>query len=674
MNTVAEPIVRRSACPMDCPDACSLDVTVENGRVVEITGNRVNPITDGYICRKIRHFPEHMYGPERLLSPGIRRGAKGAGDFEPVSWDHALGLIAEKYSTIVRQFGGEAILPFYYGGSNGLLTQDSTDARFFRRLGASQLTRTVCAAATTRAQRGLYGPMSGVAFPDYLHARLIVLWGVNPTASGIHLVPYIRQAQKSGAKLVVIDPRRTPLAAGADLHLPVRPGTDLPVALAVIRWFFEAGKAATDFLGAHASGVDELRKRAEPWTIARAAEEAGLQPEDLEQFIRWYTDANPAVIRCGWGPERNRNGGSAIASILAVPAVAGKFGVRGGGFTMSNSPVWDFKPAAAAQTAPTATRVVNMNHLGQALVELRDPPIQSLFVYNCNPLATMPAQNKVREGLRREDLFTVVFEQVMTDTARYADVILPATTFLEHMELSRGYGAYVLHRSPAVAEPAGESRPNYTVFAELCRRMGLTKIGDVEDPRGLADLAVGSAASPADLFAALERDPTTPPPVGANPIQFVDIFPRTDDGKIHLCPPELDQEAPDGMYTYQADPGATQPYPLALISPCLGQTVSSSLAQLWKGPAEVELHRSDASNRGIADGDLVRVFNGLGEVRCHARISPNVRSGVVVLAKGLWERHTQNGNTSNALSPDTLTDIGAGACFNDARVEVESAQ
>jgi anaerobic selenocysteine-containing dehydrogenase len=610
-----------------------------------------------------------VYGPDRLLTPARRRGPKGEGRFEPIGWDEALGLVAEKLLKVRADRGGEAILPFSYGGSNGYLSQDTTDARLFRRLGASRLARTVCAAPTTAAARGLYGKMPGVGYADYAQARLIVVWGANPSASGIHLVPFIQQAQKQGARLVVVDPRRTALARRADLHLAVRPGTDLPLALALIRWLFEQGRADLRFLAEHATGVDELRRRAEPWTLEHAAEVAGLEPASVERFARLYADSSPAIVRCGWGLERNRNGGSAAAAVLALPAIAGKFGVRGGGYTLSNSGAFPIDTDAAIGEAEPETRTINMNQLGQALASA-EPPIGLLFVYNCNPLATLPRQELVRQGLRREDLFTVVFEQVMTDTARYADLLLPATTFLERAELASGYGAYALQQGLAVIAPVGESRSNHDVFAELCRRTGLARPDEPETAEELTDAILGASPRGADLRAAMARDRVALPPAGPQPVQFVDVFPLTADGKVNLVPTDLDREAPGGLYGYWPDP-STERHPLTLISPATDKRISSTLGQLHRGQVPVELHPEDARARGIGDGDRVRIKNDLGEVVCRARVHEEVRPGVVVLPKGLWAHNSENGSTSNALSPDTLTDIAGGACFNDARVEIE---
>lgn len=655
-----------SACPLDCPDACSLDVQVEEGRVVKVDGSRVNPFTQGYICAKVRRYPDLLYGEGRLLHPAVRRGGKGEGRFERISWDAALDLAAERMLAARERFGGASILPFSYGGSNGLLTQDTTDARLFHRLGASRLARTVCAAPSGRASRGLYGRMVGVALPDYVHARLIVVWGVNPSTTGIHLVPVLLEAQRRGAKLVVIDPRRTQLAKKADLHLAPHPGADLPVALSVIRWFFETGRADLAFLAEHATGAEELRARALPWTFERAAAASGVPAEDLERFAHLYAESSPAVLRTGWGFERNRNGGSAVAAALALPAVAGKFGVRGGGFTMNNSGSWGIDHDAATCEPEPETRRLNMNRLGEHLVELQDPPVAVLFVYNCNPVAILPNQEKVVRGLRREDLFTIVFEQVWTDTARLADLVLPATAFFEHDEMSYGYGSMILNRASAVAEPAGEARPNYEVFADLCRRLGLARPGE---PETAAELSRALLQRAPRLLRDAERDGCAFPDAGWTPVQFVDVFPMTPDRKIHLVPEDLDREAPAGLYAFQDDP-ATEAFPLALISPATNRTISSTLGGLYKDLAALEIHPADAEARGIETGDEVRIWNDLGEVRVPARVSADLRPGVVFLPKGLWSQNTLSGTTSNAVSPDTLTDLGGGACFNDARVQV----
>ena len=677
--TVSEPTpaqapqttLHRTACTLDCPDSCSLEVEVRDGRVDKVRAappEAAHPLTSGFICSKVGRISRHLYGEDRLLHPAVRAGAKGDADFERVSWDEALDLIAARMTEAKAAFGGEAVLPLSYGGSNGLLTQDAADAILFRRFGASGLARNVCAAPSTAAARGLYGKMAGVALEDYEHAELAVVWGANPSSTGIHLVPILRAMQARGGRLVVVDPRRTPLAKKADLHLQPKPGTDLCLALALHRELFRQGGADLDFLARHATGAGELKRRAEPWTFARAAEATGVPEADIARCFAWYAAASPAVIRCGWGVERNRNGGSAVAAILALPAVAGKFGVRGGGYTMSNSGA--FRDVGRREPHP-GTRIVNMNHVGRALTDpeaIPGPPVKLLFVYNANPLATLPNQELVRRGLERENLFTVVFDQVLTDTARYADLVLPATTFLEHDDLAMGYGAMVLHPTKPVAPPAGEARSNNRVFGDLAERLGLLRD---EDPRSDAEWT--EAVLGGERARRLDREGLVEPRTGSRPIQFVDAFPHTADGKVHLCPPSLDAEASAGLYAFHEPPGSGR-YPLALISPSVPATISSTFGQLRREPAALEMHPRDAEARGLdARGKpRVRVFNDYGEVRCRLRLNRDLKPGVALLPKGLWARSTESGTTASALAPDTLTDIGAGACFNDARVEVES--
>lgn len=656
-----------SACPLDCPDLCSLRVEVDGGRVVKVDGDDRGPLTDGFVCGKVRNIAEHLYGEHRVLTPLVRVGAKGEGRFRAASWDEALTMVADRLRAIRDAHGGEAILPFHYGGSNGWLTEGGLATRFFRRLGASRCDRTLCAAPSTAAVRGLYGTVPGVALEDYPAASLIVVWGCNPSASGIHLVPVLERAVAAGATLIVVDPRRTPLARLATLHLAVRPGADLPVALALHRELFARGAADLAFLADHARNVDALRARAEPWTLDRAAEVAGVSAAELARFVDLYAAASPAVIRCGWGVERNRNGGSAVAAILALPAVAGKFGVRGGGYTMSNGDAaWGISAEAGIAEPEPATRAINMAQLGAALADTA-APVRALFVYNCNPTQTVPDQAAVLRGLARDDLFTVVHEQVMTDSCRWADVVLPATTFLEHREVRRGYGAMRLYDSPAVATPPGEAWSNHQLFGALLTRLALDRPGDPRTEDEVVD-AIFADDRDGHLRAQLAaRQVATP--LLPTPRLFVDVMPGTADGKVDLCPAALDAAAPHGLYHYQPDP-ATAAFPLALISPAIAQQISSTFGQLRRAPATVELAAADAEARGIRDGDTVRIWNDLGEVVCGARIARHLRAGVAVLPKGTWRFHTANGAAATALVAQGLTDLGGGPCYNDARVEI----
>jgi anaerobic selenocysteine-containing dehydrogenase len=566
---------------------------------------------------------------------------------------------------IRERWSAEAILPFSYGGSNGLLSQDTTDAQLFRRLGASRLARTVCAAPTGAANLALYGKMPSVTYEDYPHAKLIVMWGANPSASGIHLIPYLRDAQRRGARLVVVDPRTTPLARQADLHLPVRPGTDVVVALALHRHLFETGRVDQRFLEAHTRGSERVRDRAAPWTFERAAEVSGVDAGRLEQFAELYAVSSPALIRCGWGLERNRNGGNGALAVLALPAVGGKFGMRGGGYAMSNSASWGIERPWLGDEPQT--RLINMNHLGRALQELDSPPIKMLFVYNCNPAVTVPDQRRILEGLAREDLFTVVFDQVMTDTAVFADVLLPATTFLEGYDFARAYGPLSLQLGRPVIEPVGECRSNADVFGELCQRLDL--LGSDEPATELEMLLHVIETLPGTVGDQIRNDERPEPACGFRPVQFVDVFPRTSDRKVNLFPQELEAQAPGGLYAYLPDP-ATEQYPLALISPASDRTISSTLGELPRPETTLLMHPSDAAARGLEEGDVVRIYNALGEVQCPVSIGAWIRPGIISLPKGLWRKSTRNQLTGTALVPDSLTDFAGGACFNDARVEV----
>lgn len=662
--------VVETACPLDCPDSCSLDVTVQKDRITTIDGSSRNPVTGGFICAKVRRFSERVYGADRLLYPAVRTGPKGAGRFERVSWDDAMALVAERLAAARDTWGGESILPYSYGGSNGLLTQDTSDATLFRRLRATRLARTVCAAPTGVANTALYGKMASVAYEDFPAARLILVWGANPSASGIHLVPYIREAQRQGARLVVVDPRTTALARQADVHLAVRPGTDLPVALAMHRFLFEEGFADSAFIQAHTRGAERLRAKARPWTVERAAHEAGIDAALLAQVAEWYATTSPALVRCGWGQERNRNGGNSSLAIMALPAVGGKFSVRGGGYAMSNSDSWGIERTWIGAQEPQ-TRLLNMNHLGRALTEWDEPPIKVLVVFNSNAAVTSPDQRRILRGLERDDLFTVVYDQVMTDTAHYADVVLPATTFLEGYDIARGYGPISLQLARPVIEPLGEARPNAEVFGELIRRLDLAEPADPEGD--LEEMLDVLSKLPGTIGEDLRAHGEAVPPHGGRPVQFVDVTPLTADGVVDLFPEHLDREAPSGLYEYQPDPGTPQ-FPLALISPSSERTISSSLSELSRPEVRLLMHPADAEARSLDDGDAVRLFNLLGEVECRVEVGAWIRPGTVSLPKGLWRRHTANGFTANALVPDALTDLGGGACFNDARVQVEARE
>ena len=657
-----------TTCTMDCPDACSLEVSVKDDIVEEIRGRDDYPTSGGFICSKVSQFSRRVYHDSRLLYPMKRKGAKGEEDFVRISWKEAIDEITDRFRRIAAEWGAEAILPYHYGGSNGALSDGFSDSLYFARLGASRLAKTICAAPTSEVAQGMYGKMPGVAFEDYREAKCIIIWGANPRASNIHLVPFLREAKRRGAFIAMVDPRKNLSSQLVDLHLPVYPGSDLPVALAMIRYWQEQGRLDRHFLESHGVGLDALLEKAAPWSTEQAAAEARIDPDAIRRLADVYAAASPAVMRCGWGIERNQNGGQAVAAVLAMPALLGKFGLRGGGYTLSNRGALQVESNRIWDESGWQTRIINMTELGKVLTGDLSPPIKGLFVYNSNPAATVPDQNAVLAGLAREDLFTVVFDQVMTDTARYADILLPATTFLEHEDIRAGYGAYVVGGIRAAIAPRGESRSNHDVFSALGRAMGyedeaLSWDGLEALKRVAATMRLnGEQADPTLLEAGKQQRYNFP---GDAPVQFESVFPQTSDGKIHLTPSSLGQRAYDYRPVQEAD------YPLALLSPAISRMTNSTAGE-WSYPTlEVTINPEDAAARRIDTGHVVRVHNRLGEVHCHARVSDSTRVGVVSIPKGAWMKSSENGRTATALCPPTVDNVGAGACFNDARVEVE---
>jgi len=534
-----------TSCVLDCPDTCSLEVAVKDGVIETIGPGSGNPITGKFICSKVRRFGERVYHEDRVLHPMRRVGAKGEGTFERVSWDEAIGEIAARFREIREGHGGEAILPFNYGGSNGFMTDELFDSLFFARLGESRLAKTVCAAPTTAVAAGMYGKMAGVAFEDYVEAELILVWGANPKVSNIHLVPYLKEAKRRGATIAVVDPVRQLSGDLVDLHLPVYPGADLPLALGMIDRWVNNDQLDRAFLERHAEGLEPLLSAASSWPLDEAAAAARVEPADVAELADRLAEASPALIRCGWGLERNRNGGRAVAAILAMPALLGKFSRRGGGYTLSNSGAGGLDASRIWDIASWDTRVINMAQLSQVLNDPPEPPIRGLFVYNCNPAATVPDQNGVMRGLSREDLFTVVSEQVMTDTARYADILLPATTFLEHHDLKRSYGNYVVGATKPVIEPRGEARTNFAVFQALGRRMGFDDEAfhwSEDEARARVIDAIRLNGKPVCSEALNDGKVQRYEFDGPTPIQFENVFPATNDGKIHLTPDCLGKE------------------------------------------------------------------------------------------------------------------------------------
>ena len=670
-------VERPSVCPLDCPDTCSLTVTVEEDRIVEIRGSHANPYTGGVLCAKVpQAYPEFVHGAGRLRTPLRRVGARGEGRFERITWGEALDAIHARFSAIIAAHGPEAILPLNYAGPHGMLAGGSMDLRFFHKLGASLLDRRpLCGGIRTEAWVGTFGPVPGIRPEQVADARLIVVWGNNVTWSNLHLVPWINRARKAGARLVVVDPRRTVIARRADLHLALRPGTDVVLAWAVAAELERRGGIDRAFVGRHVEGVDEFMALARRWSVSDAARVCGVSQEDVRAFAEWYHTLSPAAISVGNGLERNQNGGSGIRAIFALPALAGKFGVSGGGLVNGASFAFPKTPGRLARPdlVPEGTRTLNIIDVGRHLLDASlVPPIKAVFIYNHNPVVVHPDATRLQRGLAREDLFVVGADVVMTDSMTYADVVLPAASHFEHADLYPAYGQHWLQRAEPAIRPQGEALPNTEIFRRLAARFGLTdpifRASDAElmddaldpdDPR-LGGVRPSRLSTERALAMSV---------AGEDAILFKNVFPKTPSGKVELASAYLERK-------YHARLPGWRPvesrYALALISPASDQRITSTFGGLHvaDGAPPLEMHPDDALARGLREGMRVRVFNELGEIHLPLKISDAVPRGVVATLKGAWLATSDNGQTVSALCPAHHADISEGACFNDARVEV----
>jgi anaerobic selenocysteine-containing dehydrogenase len=642
-----------TACPLDCPDTCSLTVTVDEGRLVAVDAAPGNPITDGFICQKVKHHPERVYSPERIMTPLLRTGPKGSGQFREVSWDEALDHVASKLTATIEAHGPQAVVPYLYNSSTGSAQRALTD-RLFRRLGASRVDHTICALTNAIARVCTYGDLISADPRDVVHARHVVIWGANPTIANVHFPPLVTQAMKAGARLTVIDPRATGIAKRADRHLAIRPGTDVVLGYALARELDHNGGLAADFLHDHVDGVDEYLAAADEWSVARAAQVCGIAEADIRELATDLATIRPTFWRVGWGLERNRNGGSGCASVFALPVLAGHFGEPGAGVMYSTSESIPHELDARDPETPKALRSarhVNMNTFGRLLTEPGDElPVHFLYVEGNNLAATNPAQATVHEGLARDDLFTVVHDQVLTDTARFADVVLPATTHFEVRDVAGSYGSYWFQEMPAVIDRVGESRTNNEVAAALAIRLGLPATTYDASEAATVDAGVtdgGGAIGPRETRAA------------GTTVQFRDVFPA---GKLHLA-----GLVDIGVPRYEALEDA---YPLTLLTPATHKTINSMFGEFQTTDTTVHVHPADAGERGLVTGDAVTVHNDRASIATTVTVDPDLRPGVVSMPKGLWCKDFEGGFTPNALCPDTLSDLGGGACFNDARVDV----
>jgi anaerobic selenocysteine-containing dehydrogenase len=668
---------RPSVCPLDCPDTCSLSVTVADEQVISVRGSKVNPITHGAICAKVaRYYPDFVHGPNRLRFPLQRSGPKGAGTFRRISWDAALDEIHERVSAVIARHGPQAVMPLNYAGPQGMLASDSMSARFFHKLGATQLHRSaLCGGIRTEAYTGTFGEVPGTPLQQASLAKLIIVWGNNATACNLHLMRQVNMAKRNGAKLVVIDPRRIKAAEQAQLFLAVRPGTDVVLAFALACELERTGGLDRAFIDAHVQGFEAYMAVAREYPAERAAEVCGLAVEDIRLLAQWYREAAPAVIAWGNGLERNQNGGAGIRAIAALPALAGKFGVPGGGLIAAAGNAYPTTSDALTRPdlAPAGTRLLNILDVSSALLDAKlAPPIDAIFIYNHNPLIVHPDQNRMKQALARSDLFTVGIDIAMTDSMQYADIVLPACSHFEYADLYAAYGQQYLQRAAPVIEPVAEALPNTEIFRRLAARFGFTGPEFTASDAELIDAAVDStdprmqglrgSELPLDRALSMEYQ-------GAEPVLFRNVWPATPSGKIELQSALLAER-------YGAPLPGFRPlgssFPLTLITPASDQRITSTFGGLAVNDATpvLEMHPTDAAGRNLADGTLVRMWNELGEVYLPLCVTTAVRPGVVCSEKGAWLRTSRNGQTVSALAPTHKADLAGGACFNDARVEV----
>lgn len=697
-----------SVCSHDCPDSCGVLVTIdEAGKATRIQGDPSHPVTRGFLCAKVAKYLDRVYSPDRLLYPMKRRAGVAKGPlphgreseaFERITWDEALDLTAARLQAISEQYGPESILPYSYAGTIGVLGYGSMDRRFFHRLGASQLDRTICATAGGDALISVYGRKLGTDTEDFSRARLIIAWGANVHGNNIHLWPFIEEARHNGARLVVIDPYQTKTARLADWHIAIRPGTDAALALAMMHIILRDGLHDADYVARHTHGFDQLRERAAEYPPKQAAEWTGIPAADIERLAREYATTTPAVIRLNYGIQRCENGGTAARAVMMLPALTGAWRHRGGGLQLSTSGAfpWD-KQVIERPDLMTASplrrpaRVVNMASLGHALTELDNPRVHAMFVYNSNPAAIAPDQTQVLRGLARPDLFTVVHEQFFTDTADYADVVLPATTFLEQKDVQGAYGHYYVQISNQAIEPLGEARSNVWLFSNLARRMGFTEPCFTDNPDDLIAQALwrgksqpawmnGMTAESLDAAGGHIRLKFEDEAAGRDFLPFAEGGFGTPSGKAEFYSESLAAQGLDPLPAFvpnaESRHGDVGEYPLEFLPRKADNYTNSTFANLPSHQkleegrmGTLEIHAADAAPRGIADGDLVEVFNARGQIELTARVVAAIPKGVVA-SRLSWNKLSRGGSNVNQLTSQRLTDIGGGPTFYSTLVEV----
>ncbi|MBR8007212.1 molybdopterin-containing oxidoreductase family protein [Burkholderia vietnamiensis] len=683
--------IARAVCPHDCPDTCAMRVTVENGKAIKVTGDPEHPPTQGVLCTKVSRYADRVHHPDRLTVPLKRIGAKGEGRFAPITWNEAFDEIGRRLGDIAAR-SPESILPYSYAGTMGLVQGEGIAQRFFHKIGASRLERTICAAAGAAGLRYTYGGNIGMHLEHFEESELILIWGANPIASSLHFWTRAQEAKRRGARLVAIDPYRSLTAEKCHQHIALKPGTDGAFALGMMNVLITENLLDHDYIARHTVGFEALKARALSYPPERVAQICGIDASELIELARRYGATRKASIRLNYGMQRVRGGGNAVRAIASLPALTGAWRDRAGGLLLSSS---EFAPIDhAALLRPDLIpgwphklpRIINMNAIGDALLHPGDdafgPKVEAVIVYNSNPVAVAPDSSKVAAGFAREDLFTVVLEHFQTDTIDFADIVLPATTQLEHLDIHKSYGhTYVMANLPAIP-PVGEARPNTEIFRGIARSMGLD-----EPALYHSDEEVAQAALRWD-DPTLDSDWNTLKHAGWVKLKLADApfanggF-RTPSGKCEFHSARLEQmgldPVPDYLPPYEsaeASPELAARYPLAMISPPARHFLNSTFVNVeslrsTEGEPHLDIHPADAESRGIGDGGMVRIFNDRGSMQAVARVTDRARAGLVVGLSIWWKKLSADGRNANEVTSQALTDLGNSATFYDCLVEVE---
>jgi anaerobic selenocysteine-containing dehydrogenase len=682
--------VVKNVCPLDCPDTCQMHVTVEDGVAIRLRGDADHRFTQGFLCQKMARFLDRVYSPDRLLRPLKRVGRKGEGRFEPIGWDEALETIARKFAAIASSTDGpQAILPYSYYGTMGKLQSSSLDRRFFHRLGASKLDRTICASAGTAGYEYTLGRGRFGADPLCVpRSKFIVNWGSNTANTNSHLWSLMIEARRAGATIVTVDPYKSPTALRSDWHIQPRPGTDAALALGLMHIIWRDGLQDDEYLSTSTVGAELLRERVlAEYPPDRVASITSVDVATITTFAHRLAREQPSVIRLNYGMQRHHGGGMAVRTIACLPAIIGSWRHAGGGTMLSTSGTYDFamEKLVRSDLAPQGTRTVNMNQLGEALAgELPGPPVRALYVYNCNPAAVAPNQAKVLEGLRREDLFVAVHELFATDTVDYADIVLPATSQLEHVDIHGSYGHLdVMYNPPAIA-PRGECRSNNDVFRALSRRLGFEPELFPDDEALIRQVLDGGPTLHGITLERLKEQGSIRLNVPADFAPFASGKFPTPSGKCELYSEAMKAAGLEPLPTYippledpQTRPDLAARHPLQLLSPPRPQFLNSTFANSPRhrtaaGDPTIELSAVDARNRGLIDGQWIEVYNDRGQFRARVGLTDSVRPGVAVATGIYWNKLSPGSANVNSTTSSALTDMGGGATFFDNLVEVRA--